>query len=138
MRACAKAKKPKINKPKSGISLTTNGNNERNDSTPDDEYQTNTDIYANEKNFEEKIRSLRNHLEFMKVDWREAHCNMELGREEVLKESMMKFKKIDPYKELKINFQGEVSYDAGGIIREWFTVIVKELQSSQLSKNIKN
>ena len=32
-------------------------------------------------------------------------------------------KNVDLYKELKINFYGEISYDAGGIIREWFTTL---------------
>jgi len=39
------------------------------------------------------------------------------------------FSKINIYKELKINFKGEVSHDAGGIIREWFTIIFKEILS---------
>lgn len=30
-------------------------------------------------------------------------------------------------KELKINFIGENSNDAGGISREWFTVVLKEV-----------
>ena len=63
---------------------------------------------------------------------------MELTRDNVLKQSMKQFENIDPYKELKIYFKGEVSYDAGGIIREWFTVLLKELQSENLSKKIFN
>jgi hypothetical protein len=91
------------------------------------------DFHKEEKSFEEKIKTFRSILECMKIDWRVAHCNMELDRTNLLKESIEKYQKIDPYKELKINFKGEVSYDAGGIIREWFTVIIKELQTSNLS-----
>jgi hypothetical protein len=91
-------------------------------------------ILNREKTFEQKLQRLRSNLECMKIDWREAHCNMELNREKILEESIQNFPKLDPYKELKINFKGEVSYDAGGIIREWFTVLVKELESSKLSK----
>ncbi len=37
---------------------------------------------------------------------------------------MNQFEKINPYiKELKIDFKGEVSQDAGGLIREWLTVL---------------
>jgi hypothetical protein len=37
-------------------------------------------------------------------------------------------------REPHINFKGEVSHDAGGIIREWFTIIFQEMQSDKLSK----
>ena len=40
---------------------------------------------------------------------------------------MKQIKKVDLYKELKINFVGEVSYDAGGILREWFTILFQNL-----------
>ena len=90
-------------------------------------------LIKEEITFEEKLQTLRNHLMVMKVDWRDAHCRMELNREHVLNESMKQFATIDPYKELKISFKGEVSYDAGGIIREWFTVLLKELQSADKS-----
>lgn len=84
--------------------------------------------------FEIKILELKSKLQGLKVDWREAHCSIELNRESLLKESMKKYDKIDPYKELKINFKGEISHDAGGLIREWFTVLIKEIQSPQLCK----
>jgi sulfur relay (sulfurtransferase) DsrF/TusC family protein len=45
---------------------------------------------------------------------------------------MKQIKKVDLYKELKINFIGEVSYDAGGIFREWFTTIFQTLESEKL------
>jgi hypothetical protein len=71
-------------------------------------------------------------LEKIKIDWRVAHCKIELNRENVLQESIEKIKNIDLLKEVKINFSGEVSHDAGGIIREWFYILIKELQSSNL------
>ena len=36
------------------------------------------------------------------------------------------------YKEWKINFVGEVSYDAGGIIREFFTNVFQTLENDKL------
>ena len=36
---------------------------------------------------------------------------------------MSQIKDINLKKELKINFKGEVSYDAGGIMREFFTTV---------------
>ena len=46
---------------------------------------------------------------------------------------MKQIKKVDLYKELKINFVGEVSYDAGGILREWFTVLFQNLEGEKLN-----
>ena len=36
---------------------------------------------------------------------------------------MEQFEKINPFKELKIEFIGEESFDAGGLIREWLTIL---------------
>ena len=57
---------------------------------------------------------------------------MNLTRNNLLKESMTQIKDINLKKELKINFKGEVSYDAGGIMREFFTTIFQTLESDKL------
>ena len=46
---------------------------------------------------------------------------------------MKQINKVDLYKELKINFVGEVSYDAGGILREWFTILFQNLEGEHLN-----
>lgn len=84
--------------------------------------------------FEEKLLHFKKHLNNLKVDWRDGYCTLELDRDLFLKQSVAQFNNIDPYKELHINFKGEISHDAGGIIREWFTIIFKELQKTSLSK----
>jgi len=84
--------------------------------------------------FEEKLIHFKKHLNNLKVDWRDGYCTLELDRDLFLKQSVAQFNNIDPYKELHINFKGEISHDAGGIIREWFTIIFKELQKTSLSK----
>ena len=45
---------------------------------------------------------------------------------------MEQFGKINLFKELKINFEGEICYDAGGIYREWFTSIFQILEGDKL------
>jgi hypothetical protein len=87
--------------------------------------------------FEEKLINFKKHLNNLKVDWRDGYCTLELDRDQFLKQSVAQFNNIDPYKELHINFKGEISHDAGGIIREWFTIIFKELQKTTLSKKYK-
>lgn len=72
-------------------------------------------------------------MQILKVDWRDGSESLIIDRENILSQSIQQINKIDIYKELKINFKGEISNDAGGLIREWFTVIFKEIQSEHLS-----
>ncbi len=48
--------------------------------------------------FEDKLIIFKNNIQQLKVDWREAHCKMELSRENVLKQSIKQMEFIDPYK----------------------------------------
>jgi hypothetical protein len=89
--------------------------------------------YMKDFPFDMKVVKFKQQLQSLKVDWREGYCTLELDRENFLKQSIVQFNKIDPYKELHINFNGEISHDAGGIIREWFTIIFKELHKEDLS-----
>ena len=75
------------------------------------------------RTFEEKVQSLRINLKKKKIDWRKGCDKISINRENILEESMNQFENINPYKELKIDFKGEVSEDAGGLIREWLTVL---------------
>jgi len=84
--------------------------------------------------FEEKLLFFRSFAKKLKVDWREGSCTLEIDRDDCLRQSMIQFEKIDTFKELKINFRGEVSHDAGGLIREWYSIIFKYLQSPDASK----
>jgi hypothetical protein len=90
--------------------------------------------YLKDFPFEEKLKQFKRHIQGLKIDWREGACTLHLDRDDLLNQSMQQFNMIDPYKELKINFKGEVSHDAGGLIREWYTVIFKELQKDSLGK----
>jgi hypothetical protein len=89
--------------------------------------------FLKELPFEDKVLEFKKFLKNLKIDWREGSCSLQLDRENILKQSIEQFSVIDPYKELKINFKGEISHDAGGLIREWYTVIFQEIQSEKLS-----
>ncbi len=82
--------------------------------------------------FDQKIEKLKNYIKSVKIPWENGFCQLNLNRNDLLKESMKQINKVDLHKELKINFIGEVSYDAGGIIREWFTTIFQTLESEKL------
>lgn len=81
--------------------------------------------------FEEKVSEFKKKIKNLKVDWREGSCTLELDRDKILPQSKEQIGKVNLNKELKINFKGEVSHDAGGIIREWYTVLFKEILSEK-------
>ena len=45
-----------------------------------------------------------------------------------MKESLIQINDINIFKEWKVNFIGETNYDAGGIMREWFTTLFQTLE----------
>ena len=83
--------------------------------------------------FEDKVEIFKNAIHQLKVDWRKGSDYININRENIIDMSIDQFKLINLYKELKINFIGEVNQDAGGLIREWFTVLFKELQSEKIN-----
>ena len=114
---------------------------------PSQDYVLNSQIFANSKKYipitnskknlkqktlDEKIIKLKEEINSKKISWEEGCCHLNLTRNNLLKESMTQIKDINLKKELKINFKGEVSYDAGGIMREFFTTIFQTLESDKL------
>ena len=79
-----------------------------------------------------KIADLKKSISSRKISWQDGCCTLEVSRNNLLNDSMKKIQKIDLFKELKINFTGELCYDAGGIFREWCTTIFKSLESDKL------
>ena len=80
-----------------------------------------------EKTFEQKVESFRVKIKPYKLDFTEGACFLKVNREDIIKSSMTGIKKLDLRKELKIDFIGEICQDAGGLIREWLTVLFKEI-----------
>ena len=111
---------------------------------PKDDKLLNDLIYKNGKNyipvknykkkypFKEKVDDLKRTISYRKISWQEGSCQLDLHRNELLSESMEQFEKINIFKELKINFDGEICYDAGGIYREWFSTIFQILEGEKL------
>ena len=106
-----------------------------------DDVKENKSILKNDKlskiSFEEKskidinvkIKDLKAYINSKKISWQKGSCQMEIKRDDLLKESI---EKINLYKELKINFYGEEGLDAGGLSREWFNICFKTLEGDHL------
>lgn len=90
-------------------------------------FKTPNSLIVSSYNFEGEVINLRSSLNKLKVDWRDSYCMIHVNRSTLLRDSVLEIKKTDLFKELKVNFIGEVSNDAGGIIREWFNELIKQL-----------
>ena len=77
--------------------------------------------------FEEKVDYLRFDISKKKIDFINGAEKLNINREKVLENSIEQFEKINPFKELKIIFIGEESFDAGGLIREWLTILFQKI-----------
>ena len=95
------------------------------------EYKKNEPNFYIDTRIEDKINELKMDLMEKKLK-DEGSIRICLGRETLLKDTMEKTQNIDLYKEWKINFNGEMSIDAGGILREFFTMIFETLEGEQL------
>ena len=89
---------------------------------PSLDYELNSKIFINSKKYipliksensiqktlEEKILKLKSEINNKKISWEEGYCQLNLTRNNLLKESMEQIKEINLKKELKINFKGEI------------------------------
>ncbi len=87
----------------------------------------------NKIDFELKKKELKEYIKKNKISWEEGSDILKINRRNILKDSMEGIKSLDLKKEIKIEFIGEVSLDAGGILREWFTGMFTSLESKQLN-----
>ena len=77
--------------------------------------------------FEEKVDYLRYDISKKKIDFTDGCETLYITRENVLENSLVQSVILNLFKEIKIIFIGEESSDAGGLIREWLTILFKEL-----------
>ena len=66
----------------------------------------------------------------MNVPWDQGHVKIEIRRQAMLEDSLNAFQKLrgqDFHKIFRFKFVGEEGLDAGGLAREWFTLVGKEL-----------
>jgi E3 ubiquitin-protein ligase HUWE1 len=81
--------------------------------------------------FEEKQSIFRINIQKLKIDWREGSDFITINRDNIIESSIEELSKVNIYKEIKVRFKGEEDGDAGGMIREWLTLLFKELQKSE-------
>lgn len=80
--------------------------------------------------FETKLADLRNNISLNTVHFIEGANLLTVRRDQILEDSIEQFNNFNNRKELKILFKGENKSglsDAGGLSKEWFTLIAQEL-----------
>ncbi len=77
--------------------------------------------------FQEKSAWFRYHLERFRISWMNGADYMKIDRNNVLMSSLNQTKKVNMFKEVKIEFVGDKVNDAGGLLREWMHLVIKEM-----------
>jgi hypothetical protein len=80
--------------------------------------------------FQQKVEWLKNQCSAIKVPWEEGHIKLKVRRHSVLLDAMDAIESLDPVdmrKTFKFEFIGEPALDAGGVAREFFSVICEQL-----------
>lgn len=83
---------------------------------------------------EEKILPIRGRISTLKVPWSVSHCEIQVSRENLLRDSKLKLLSMtceELRSEFHIKFLGENSSDAGGLTKEWLNLIVVEFLSEK-------
>ena len=91
----------------------------------------------NQKSFDVKIAEFKEYIK-TKKNSRTTYC-LSVNRENLLDEVVKKVPVIfDLYQDWKIDFIGEISYDVGGILREFFSNIFQVLEGENLKLFVKS
>ena len=76
--------------------------------------------------FEEKQIWFYNQIEKLRISWMNGSEQLTLRKDSILEDTLKKIESFDLHKELKINFLNDKVLDAGGLMREWIYLIMKD------------
>jgi hypothetical protein len=85
---------------------------------------------AQVKNFDDKAAWFQDTCAQLCVEWNEGHMRMNVRRQYLLGDSVdavMSLSRKDLRKLWRFEFIGEMGIDAGGLAREWFELVTKEI-----------
>lgn len=86
------------------------------------------------EDIENKMEALRSRIGGSAVHFSAGHNLLTLRRDHILQDSMDQFGNLDNRMELKTCFEGEntsAASDAGGMTKEWFTLVSQELLNTE-------
>ena len=74
---------------------------------------------------------IKDYIKSKKISFLDGCDTIQISRDNCLEESVEQIEYVDLWREVKIEFKGEVSYDAGGLFREWFIILIEELEKKE-------
>jgi len=97
------------------------------------EYLKNQKNNNNNSNINTKLSELKKKISEKKKNLEYDYYTLRINRQSLIEDAMNKTKNLlDIYKDWKIDFVGEVCYDAGGLLREFFTNLFSTLENEKL------
>ena len=84
---------------------------------------------------EGKFAWIREQFASIRVHWSEEHRKIHISRNEILYDSIREIQNLGDKEmrtELQIQFIGEIGMDAGGVLKEWINILIKELFSQEM------
>jgi hypothetical protein len=85
--------------------------------------------------FQQKCEWIRNQFSSLRVPWEDGHIKLKVRRASILSDSIEGLESIqgaDMHKTFRFEFLGEPGLDAGGVAREWYTLISQQLFNPDL------
>ncbi|CAD8084705.1 unnamed protein product [Paramecium sonneborni] len=84
-------------------------------------------IDIQKRSFAEKQVWFNMQLEKFRIPWQLGSDKLIVNHNDLLSSSLNSARGVDFYKEVKVVFQNDKVQDAGGLLREWLTLIFKEM-----------
>lgn len=84
--------------------------------------------------YEAKSMWLKDYLNKVRIPWTQESIKVMIMRDELVESSLNNldlFTAEDMHKEFQVTFLGEIAMDAGGLLREWFTLLMKTMFSEE-------
>lgn len=76
---------------------------------------------------------LRFQVEKLRINWEHGCETLVVDRHNILMSSIQQLEKINMRKEIKIKFDSEEVDDAGGVLREWMNLAIKEIFNFEMT-----
>ena len=77
--------------------------------------------------FDAKLQWFRFNLEKLRIPWENGADVLYVHKDNILLTTLSKIFYCNMHKELKIQFEGEKVNDAGGLLRDWMFLRMKEI-----------
>lgn len=93
-------------------------------------------MFSHLASVEEKIEWVRQQFNTIRVPWSEEYKKIFISRDELLIDSIREVQNLcdrDMRSEFQIQFIGEIAMDAGGVMKEWVNILIKQLFSEEMN-----